>query len=291
MNFPRLVKPRAVSIKGHAVLNERWIQTQIDEDPSILGLGDLIVRDRERIHPSGGRLDLLCQEPESGKRYEIEIQLGKTDESHIVRTIEYWDQEKKRYPQYEHTAVIVAEDITSRFLNVIALFNGYIPIVALQMRAFEFEPGTIALVFTKVLDERKLGLVDEDEAVNEPADRDYWEKRGSKGTLALLDECVGMLREIDPTIGPKYNKHYVGLARSGQPDNFVVFHPKKNWLIVKPRLDNDETVDRALEDGGLEGVYRDRDERYRITVDKNNLTRGRDALKRVFRMSFENNQA
>ena len=48
-------------------------------------------------------------------------------ESHIIRTIEYWDIERKRYPQYEHCAVLVAEDITSRFLNVISLFNGTIP--------------------------------------------------------------------------------------------------------------------------------------------------------------------
>jgi len=45
---------------------------------------------------------------ESTRRYEVEIQLGATDESHIIRTIEYWDIERKRYPQYEHTAVIVA---------------------------------------------------------------------------------------------------------------------------------------------------------------------------------------
>ena len=30
------------------------------------------------------------------------------DESHIIRTIEYWDIERRRYPQYEHVAVIVA---------------------------------------------------------------------------------------------------------------------------------------------------------------------------------------
>lgn len=42
----------------------------------------------------------------------------------MIRTIEYWDIERKRYPQYEHCAVIIAEDITSRFLNVIQLFNG-----------------------------------------------------------------------------------------------------------------------------------------------------------------------
>jgi hypothetical protein len=83
----------------------------------------------------------------------VEVQLGPTDEAHIIRTIEYWDIERKRYPQYEHAAVLIAEDIISRFLNIIALFNGNIPLIALQMQA---------LVFTKVIDEMPRGLVDED---------------------------------------------------------------------------------------------------------------------------------
>ncbi len=37
-----------------------------------------------------GRLDLLLQDANQ-RRYEVEIQLGATDESHIIRTIEYWD--------------------------------------------------------------------------------------------------------------------------------------------------------------------------------------------------------
>ena len=54
--------------------------------------------------------------PEFKPRYKVEIRLGKTDECHIFRTIEYWDLERKRYPQYDHVAVFIAEDITSRFL-------------------------------------------------------------------------------------------------------------------------------------------------------------------------------
>jgi len=69
----------------------------------------------------------LLVNPEENLRYEVEIQLGATNESHIIRTIEYWDIERRRYPQYDHTAVIIAEDITSRFLNVITLFNGLSP--------------------------------------------------------------------------------------------------------------------------------------------------------------------
>ena len=38
---------------------------------------------------------LLLQEADGHGRYEVEIQLGASDESHIIRTIEYWDIERK----------------------------------------------------------------------------------------------------------------------------------------------------------------------------------------------------
>ena len=171
-----------VSLKSHPELNEKWVQERIAEDPSILGLGDLILKDQERIHPRAGRLDLLLQDSEASHRFEVELQLGSTDESHIIRTIEYWDIERKRYPQYDHTAVIVAEDITSRFLNVISLFNGAIPLVAIQMRAIKNE-DQVGLFFTTVLDQMRLGLVDDDEEVQEITDRAYWENHGTKQTV------------------------------------------------------------------------------------------------------------
>src|SRR5215471_10331159 len=151
------------SLKLHPTLNEQWVQGLIAADPAILGLGDLVLRDKERIQPRAGRLDLLLQDAEK-RRYEVEVQLGPTDEAHIIRTIEYWDIERKRYPQYEHCAVLVAEDITSRFLNVVALFNGTIPLIAMQMQALKVGDH-ITLIFTKVMDELSRGLVDEDAEV------------------------------------------------------------------------------------------------------------------------------
>ena len=163
----------------------------------ILGLGDVVLKDKERIQPRAGRLDLLLQDTESNHRYEVEVQLGRTDESHIIRTIEYWDIERKRYPQYEHTAVIVAEEITARFLNVISLFNGTIPLMAIQMSAVQLA-DTVSLLFTTVLDEARFGLVDEDEEVQEVTDRAYWEARGSKATVAMADEVLKLVAEFAP---------------------------------------------------------------------------------------------
>ncbi len=189
MNY---VKPEKISLKGHSELDEKWLQQRIADDPSILGLGDLILKDKERIQPRAGRLDLLLQDAESNKRYEVEIQLGQTDETHIIRTIEYWDIERKRYPQYDHTAVIVAEDITSRFLNVISLFNGSIPLVAIQLSAIKID-DRISLVFTTVLDVLVRGLVDEDEEVHEATDRAYWEQRGTKETVSMVDRFFKLI--------------------------------------------------------------------------------------------------
>ena len=131
------VRAESFLLARHPTLTEKWVQEQIRRDPGLLGLGELEVKDVERLQPRAGRLDMLLQDPESYRRYTIELQLGATDESHIIRSLEYWDIERKRYPQYDYCAVLVAEDITSRFLNVLGLFNGSIPFIAIKMSAFK----------------------------------------------------------------------------------------------------------------------------------------------------------
>ena len=85
----KLVRPEKLNLLTHKELNETWVQQVIADDPTVLGLGDLILKDKYRIHLKAGRLDLPFQDAESKRRYEVEIQLGKVDESQIIRTIEY----------------------------------------------------------------------------------------------------------------------------------------------------------------------------------------------------------
>lgn len=261
------MKLEFISIRRSGTLTEKWVQDQIEEDPSILGLGDLDFKDRERRQANAGRLDLLLQDPETLKRYEVEIQLGSTDESHIIRTIEYWEIEKKRYPQYEHVAVIVAEEITARFLNVIQLFNGAIPLIALKMTAYKCgdEP---ALTFVKVLDEVVYGLVDEDEPVAEPADRAYWEKKAAKKTVGWTEGLLDLVNEVEPKATLRYNKHYIGLGVEGQPLNFVTFKPKKAHVIMQVKLAKTIDIDEQLEEVGLETLtYDTRANLYRLRIE------------------------
>lgn len=279
LNYEKLTH---LSLKTHSTLDEKWVQDRIAEDPTILRLGDVILKDRERNQPRAGRLDLLLQEVEENRRFEVELQLGKTDESHIIRTIEYWDIERKRYPQYDHTAVIVAEEITSRFLNVISLFNGTIPLIAIQMQAVQLG-NSVSLVFTTVLDQVQLGLVDEDEEVHEATDRTYWETRGSKTTVAMADEFLEILKQLDPALELKYNKFYIGLARQGQADNFVIFRPQKNSIRVEPRLTKNEEIEKKIEAAGLDVMdYDNRWSRYRIRLGKGEAKKHAEILNYLF---------
>ena len=284
----KYVKSETIPLKDHPEFNEKWVQNLISNDPSILGLGDLVLRDVERIQPRAGRLDLLLQDTDTNRRYEVELQLGPSDESHIIRTIEYWDIEKKRYPQYEHCAVLIAEDITSRFLNVVSLFNGTIPLIAIQMQALKVG-DSLTVVFTKVMDELSRGLIDEDEdAKAAPTDRAYWEKRATKATVGLTDQMLEILRSFDRTLNLKYNKFYIGVEKEGQPYNFVLFRPKKNTLNFELKLSQSNHLDSKIDDAGLDTLeYNKNWSLYRLRLTTKDIKTKSEVLKELSKLAYD----
>ncbi len=247
------VKPEHLLLKDSSQFNEKWVQARISDDPQILGLGDLVLKDKERVQPHAGRLDLLLQDLESNRRYEVELQLGRTDESHIIRTVEYWDIERKRYPQYDHCAVIV-----------------------------------VALIFTTVVNELQRGLVDEDEELAEVTDRAWWEERASKQTLALADRALSLIRNFAPELELNYNKYYIGLTRDGKANNFVVFRAKKNFLKIEPRMPQSEDITKQLEDSGLDMMdYDNTWGRYRVRVNPTDFQQHEQALTSVLKKAYD----
>jgi hypothetical protein len=179
-----LQKHETISLR-EAGKDEKWLQDQIAEDPSILGLGDLTLFKKEHKQATGGRVDVVLTDPETEMMYEVEIMLGATDPSHIIRTIEYWDIESRWYPSREHRAVIVAEDITSRFFNVIWLLNRSLPIIAVKLDALRLD-GKLLLHFTKVLDIYVAPEIIDGEPTP-TVDREFWVRRSSPGAMQVFD--------------------------------------------------------------------------------------------------------
>jgi hypothetical protein len=208
-------------------LNERWLQDQILSNPSCLALGELDVLSRERLQASGGRLDFLLKDPEDDSMYEVELMLGETDESHIIRTIEYWDNEKRRWPQRQHFAVLVAEKINRRFFNVIQMLSHAIPIIAIQANIIEAN-GTRILSFTKVLDTYQ--EPEETEPTVGAFDESYWSENAS-WTLEAAKTLLEVTKPVlsDGTLN--YVKNYIALQNSGN-----------NYFSLKKRSGNKSLV-------------------------------------------------
>lgn len=280
----KYMKCQVISLKDHPQLSEKWIQARIAEDPSIIGLGDLTLKDSERPQPSGGRLDLLLHDPDSNTRYEVELQLGRSDESHIIRTIEYWDYQRKKFPQYKHCAVLIAEDITSRFLNVVSLFNGNIPFVAIQMKAIKVE-GVVTLFFTTVLDVLTLGTEEEDEA--EVVDRKYWESKGSKDSLKLADQIHAIVEEVAPGFALKYNKHYIGLSTQGISKNFISMTPRKKAILLMAKLPQAEETQALLEQTDMDIMAYDKQwNQYRVRLTEKDIQQSKATLQQLIQKAY-----
>jgi len=211
---------QAVSIRD-AGFDEFWLQDQICESPACLGLGDLEVLAKERVQASGGRLDILLKDPEDDTMYELEVMLGETDESHIIRTIEYWLNERRRWPQRQHYAVLVAESITRRFFNVIQLLSESVPIIAVQASVVESPHGR-ALFLTRVLDTYE-EPEDGTTVSNEIHDEQFWQAKAPwtlEAAKALLDAVSDEFD--DPRLN--YVKGYVAIRAHNR--NYFWLHKR-----------------------------------------------------------------
>jgi hypothetical protein len=62
----------------------------------------------------------------------------------------------------------------------------------------------------------------------------------------LQTSCLAS-REIDPSLEPKYNKHYIGLWKGGQPFNFCAFRPRKSTVNLEVKMPRRDTPMNRLD--------------------------------------------
>ncbi len=277
-------KSEKISLKKH--FNEKWLQDRIEEDPTIIGLGELDIIHRERKQSSGGRIDFLFLNNETGTMYETEIMLGDTDESHIIRTIEYWDIEKRRFPTKEHRAVIIAEEITNRFFNVIALMNRAIPIIAIQLNALKIDEKII-LNFTTVLDIYE-EPEDEEKLGGEEVSRPYWIKKTNPKSLAIMDEMIKLAQETYPSSRVTYNKHHIALGTTRQ--NYMWFHPRKSphycHFEIKVGKENMDEAKAIFDELGISYTPR-KEDKLAISIQGDDLKKHNDKIHQLIKDSIE----
>lgn len=244
-------------------LDEYWLQDQIAENPGCLGLGELELVLRERRQANGGRLDILLKDPEDDSMYEVEVMLGETDESHIIRTIEYWDREKRKWPQRQHYAVLVAEAVTKRFFNVIQLFSHSIPIIAVQVNIVE-SGGNRVLHFSKILDTYE-EPEDETGITNEKYDEDFWRKK-SPWTLDAAKDLLEAVRPVLISATLNCVKNYIAIEVNG--NNYMSLRKRSNPKSLFGAWFDESHLEEAkvlFDESSIS--YVQKDGKFRLTVD------------------------
>jgi len=237
-------KVLSISECGH---DEYWLRDMIYDNPSVLGLGDLQAVMKEKTQSQGGRLDLLLKDPADDSMYEVELQLGATDESHIIRTIEYWDNEKRRWPNRSHTAVLIAEEITSRFYNVVHLLSLAVPVIGIQVNIVEAGPLK-ALHFTKVIDSYE--EPEEEETPQRTYDEKHWVDN-YPGALECALWYRDFLAQYYGEIPTKYFEYYISLTVGGIARVWVNKRRNDRALIEVKYIEQDmgEAVDHLNQEG------------------------------------------
>ncbi len=277
-----------ISLKKSSEFNEIWLHDRICDNPKILGLGDVVVLDRERAVPSGGRIDLILYDEDRNCRYEVEVMLGATDPSHIIRCIEYWDMERKRYPAYDHVAVLIAEDITSRFLNVMGLFAGNIPLIAIQLSALKIN-NNILLDFIRVLNQTVLRDDDTNPPEEEKTDRAYWEKKIDRSLLTICDRLLAMINEESQGKQElNYRKQHIGLSSNGIVKNYIWFNPKPSYNAVNVGfvMSNNEELTQSLDKAGFT-ILKQGEKRLRIRVTDKLLEEHTELIRQAIRVAYQ----
>ena len=101
-------------------------------------------------------------------------------------------------------------------------------------------------------------------------------------------DLLRIMSEWDPSLSLKYNKFYIGLAKGGQPDNFVVMKPKRSWIRIELKLDRSDDVQTSLDEAGLDLMDYDTNEgRYKIRLTSEDVVQHKDLLGKLMRASYD----
>jgi len=256
--------------------DEAWLQDQIWENPTCLGLGELEGVTKERAISSGGRLDILLKNPLDDSMFEVEVMLGETDPSHIIRTIEYWDLIKRKWPQRQHYAVLVAEKITKRYFNVIQILSNNVPLIAIQANIIKTQNDT-SLHFTKILDVYE-EPDDDPTAGSEHFNESYWKKR-SEIALNTAKELLEITQDIYEDTSLGFNKYSITLTVGGYNQMVVRKRSGKSVLISLRYGSKREEIETILEE--MEVPYTDKHKQFHMQMPGKKVSEFRDKFQKI----------
>jgi uncharacterized protein YdhG (YjbR/CyaY superfamily) len=165
------------------------------------------------------------------------------------------------------------------------LFNGQIPLIAIQLNALKVE-NALVLNFVTVLDQFSLRRDDTVEVKLQETNREYWEKKAVKKTVDVADKILQMLNEkLDKAQQLNYNKYYIGLTDGIKSRNFIYFKPKKQFTHIYFEVENISDWAEKLDENGISATT---DKKYvQITVKPEEIKKHEEVFKNLISDAVE----
>ncbi|MDP8208075.1 MAG: hypothetical protein P9L92_15530 [Candidatus Electryonea clarkiae] len=264
--------------------DEFWLQDLIYANPEKLGLGNLVAVNKEKRQVTGGRLDILLKDSDDNSMYEIEVMLGETDPSHIIRSIEYWDNEKRKYPQRQHFCILIAESFDRRYFNVIQILSLNIPMIAIQADLLEVDEEYV-LNFSKIMD-IYVELEDEEEAT--VVTEQTWSEK-AKWTLGTAKKLLEIVAESTKNATFKFTQSYINIMIDGRNSYYLDKRTKPNsllWFSVKDE-EKEEAVRNLLNTKNIVYNFSNKYKEFSFTIEQKFITENKDILAELHDLRYK----
>lgn len=207
--------------------DENWLHDMLYENPGILGIGGYLTQGKreKRKSPDGG-FHISIEDLVVGVRYEVEVMLGEIDASHIITSLEYWDNEERKRHTTLNLAVLVAESFEGRHFNLLQTLSTNLPLIVIQANLLEVNKEYV-LSFSKIFD---LYTSPKDSEKTTTVDESVWREKGP-WTLQAAKELYSLIDADDKSIDYRENdiRVYIqgrtaySLKKSSQPASIVSF--------------------------------------------------------------------
>ena len=105
--------------------------------------------------------------------------------------------------------------------------------------------------------------------------------------MAVADQILGIIQDFEPKISLKYNKHYIGLARDGRPNNFATMKARKKYLRLSVKVEQNEELRQMLGEATFDTTdYNKRYGTLRLQLGASDVAENRSILSKLLRLAY-----
>jgi hypothetical protein len=118
-----------------------WLKAWLKDQPTRLGLGDLVAAHEEEVQDDGTDHSFLAADDE--RCLSVDVHLGGFEAAHGFGLLDDWARNRVRLPDKKHVAVLVTESTGDRYRSTLETLAEHLPLVVVELQVWRGENEAI----------------------------------------------------------------------------------------------------------------------------------------------------